>query len=196
MAKIPIFEEKGTSGVQQWAGRLQERYLASLQVAAGIAKMAEILHKEPAAFTAHRMMLLTGGRSMWSAFPASDKNAADQKAADFLAENLEDMSHHLSKSINFAMSAQAFGFSDLEIVMKRRDGPEPSGNRATSKYSDGLVGLRKLGPRRQETVDHWKQDPAGGYQEMVQIDPNTYTEIPIPIEKLLHFIGGDDRGSW
>jgi hypothetical protein len=189
-----MFREIGTAGIPQWGGRLEERYLPSLRGAAGIEKMAAILRKEPAAFTAHRLVLLSAAPATWKAVPASD-TGPDREAADFLDSCLADMSHSFWEAVKFALSAQAFGFADHEIVWKRRQGRE-QGNQAGSAFDDGLVGIRKLAVRRQETVDRWETDANGGYQTMVQRDPSNYREIKVPIVKLLHFIGGDDRGSW
>jgi hypothetical protein len=194
MAKISL-TETGISGVPQWAGRLEERYLQSLRGPAGIEKMAAILRKEPAAYTAQRLVLLTAGQSTWTVTPASTKRA-DKKAAQFLDECWNDMSHAAWESVKFALSAQAFGFADLEIVWKRRNGRDVSASQPSSAFSDGKIGIRKLAVRRQETVERWEQDGSGGFQTMVQRDPASFREIKIPIEKLVHFIGGDDRASW
>ena len=60
-----------------------------------------------------------------------------------------------------------------------------------------MVGLRKLAIRRQETIDQWLIDENGGHKAMIQIDPNTGLKYaPVEIERLLHFVGGSDRGSW
>jgi len=195
MARIDLFNEYGTSGVPQFAGRLEERYLASLRGPTGIQKMAEILRKEPAAYTAHSLVLLTAAQATWRAVPPTDR-PEDREAAEFLEQCLQDMSQSFSRAVRFALSALAFGFADLEIVWKRRQGRNPGRGKPESAFDDGLIGIRKLAPRRQETIERWEFDDAGGPEVMIQRHPTTYQEIRIPIEKLLHFIGGDDRGSW
>jgi hypothetical protein len=192
---VQMYQELGTAGVPTFAGRVEERYMTDLRGPAGVEKMATILRKEPSAFTANRIVYLTAMQADWTAAPAT-ASPEDRKAADFLDSVLKDMSHTFTQAVKSALSAQAFGFADLEIVWKRRQGKDVKGDQAQSEYADGLVGIRKLAIRRQETVDHWEIDENGGYQEMVQIDPSTGRQIPIPIDKLLHFIGGDDRGSW
>jgi hypothetical protein len=104
------------------------------------------------------------------------------------------MSHSLTVAIDHAMTAQWFGFSLLEIVWKRRMGRKVGKSQASSAFDDGLVGVRKMAMRRQETIDKWLFDKNGGIQGVVQLD-DMGQEIAIPIEKLLHFVVISDRGS-
>ena len=163
------YAEKGYTGVSQWNGRPTERYLSSLHGPAGIAKFAEMLRKEPACFTADRLVRLTAQQATWTVVPASD-SAEDKKAAEFLEQCVHDMSHSLDVAIDNAMTAQWFGFSVLEICWKRRAGRKVPKSQASSAFDDGLVGVRKLAMRRQETVDRWLFDNWGGVQGIVQIE--------------------------
>ena len=43
-----------------------------------------------------------------------------------------------------------------------------------SKYSDGLIGWRKMPIRAQETMFKWVFDPSGEIRAMVQIPPPSY----------------------
>ncbi len=192
MATIP-FTEKGYVGVTEWNGRPAERYLSSLQGPAGIAKFAEMLRKEPACFTADRLVRLTAQEAKWTVTPASP-SSEDKRAAEFVEECMGDMSHSLTVAIDNAMTAQWFGFALLEIVWKRRMGRGVSRSQASSAFDDGLVGIRKLAMRRQETIEKWLLDPTGGVQGVVQRG-DQYQDIPIPIEKLLHFVVTPDRGG-
>ena len=191
----PWVQELGVVGAPEFNGRLAERYSSKLQGARGIALMAEVLRREPSAYSLHRAGLLTAKRSTWRVQPYSDK-PADRQAAEYLESCMDDMSDTWWRAIQFALSSGAFGFADLNIVLKRRLGGAPPGKLPTSLYNDGLVGIRKLSPRRQETVDRWEFDENGGPSAMIQVHPNTGREIPIPIDNLIHFIDGDDRGGW
>lgn len=185
--------ERGWVGVTEWNGRPAERYLASLQGPAGVAKFAEMLRKEPACFTADRLVRLTAEQAKWTVVPASPRSE-DKRAAEFVEECMDDMSHSLTVAIDNAMTAQWYGFSVLEIVWKRRMGRNVPPPQASSAFDDGLVGVRKLAMRRQETIDKWLFDKNGGIQGVVQLD-DAGREIPIPIEKLLHFVVIPDRGN-
>lgn len=191
-----LMTETGVSGVASFNGREADRYLPELQGPAGIQTMARILRREPAAYTVQNAIRLTARQASWNAVPASDA-PGDKLAAEFVEQCMNDMSHTWWKAISFALSSQAFGFADLYVVYKRRNGAATKNGEATSLYKDGLVGLRKLAIRRQETIDSWQRDEAGDAKFMVQLDPSSGKLMPpVPIERLLHFIGGDDRGSW
>lgn len=189
----PTLTERGVTGVTEWNGRPTERYLSSLQGAAGIKKFAEMLRKEPACFTADRLVRLTAQQTKWSVTPASD-SSEDRRAAEFLEECVGDMSHSLPVAVDDAMTSQWFGFSLLEIVWKRRQGRDVPRGQPSSAFDDGKVGIRKLAMRRQETIDRWLFDANGGVQGVVQLD-DEFKEIPIPIEKALLFNVIRDRGN-
>lgn len=193
--RIDLMGEVGTEGTLTWGGRSQDRYHADLQGPDGIERLAQSLRREPACYVTNQIILLTARSSEWTVAPGGE-TAPDRAAAEFVQSCLYDMSRDWWQAVKFALSALAFGFADLEIVYKRRLGRHPPQNLPGSAYDDGLIGLRKLAPRRQETVDHWAQDEHGGYQWLIQRHPETAEELYIPIEKLLHFVGGDDRGGW
>lgn len=196
MAKINFFEEIGQTGVPQFAGVLAERYDPSLQGPEGIARMASVLREEPSAFQSAYVVSLTAKQAHWVVRPGAP-TPGDKTAADFVDQCLADMSHSFWETVRFALSSQAFGFADMEIVWKRRMGLAPKGDLPASLYDDGLIGIRKLAPRRQETIIKWDFDENGGPQAMWQRDPETGRDIgPIPVSKMLHFIGGAGRGSW
>lgn len=191
-----FFVEVGSTGVPNWNGRYADRYLEVLQGPLGIQQMAKILRTEPAAYTPHNAVLLTAKQATWKGAGASDK-PADRRAAEFLDQCIDDMSKSWSTTVQFALSGLPFGFSDLYIVFKRRLGRIPPGGLPTSKFNDQLIGIRKLAIRRQETIDHWETDENGDPKEMVQTDPITGKFYPpVPIDRLLHFRFGDDRGAW
>lgn len=72
---MPDFNEIGTTGVPQFEGRYADRYLAELQGTEGMAALAVILRREPAAFTVNNAILLTALKAQWSVTPASESPA-------------------------------------------------------------------------------------------------------------------------
>ncbi len=144
--------EMGVTGVPSFNGREADRYLTELQGPEGVQTMARILRREPAAYTVQNAIRLTARQAKWKSVSATDA-AGDRRAAEFVEQCLGDMSHTLWKAVSFALSCQAFGFADLHIVYKRRSGPVARGSSPSSLFNDGLVGLRKLAIRRQETID-------------------------------------------
>ena len=88
-----------------------------------------------------------------------------------------------------------YGWSWHEIVYKRRMGPWQNDGRRRSKYTDGLIGWRKLPIRSQETLQRWIFDDSGGIQGMVQLAPPDYQTRLLPIEKSLLFRFGHHKGN-
>jgi len=76
---------------------------------------------------------------------------ADQKAAQFVSECMDDMQMTWTDTLSEILSFLVYGWSYHEIVYKIRRGrtryPETN-----SKYDDGLIGWRKLPIRAQDTL--------------------------------------------
>lgn len=85
--------------------------------------------------------------------------------AQFLRQNMNDMEHDWKSFIKQAVSFNRYGFSALEKVYRYRT--KESG----SQFNDGLIGIKKLPLRSQDTIESWKfknkgRDLAGLYQRM------------------------------
>lgn len=50
--KLDLFQELGVTGVHELAGMLSDRYAETLHGSQGVVRMARVLRREPAAFTA------------------------------------------------------------------------------------------------------------------------------------------------
>ena len=89
--------------------------------------------------------------------------------AKYLEQVKNDMDHDWQTMIKQAATANRYGFSALEIVLRYRR--KENG----SKYNDGLVGVKKLPIRSQDTIDgwYWKnngRDLAGLVQRVITPD--------------------------
>lgn len=190
-----LYVEQGTTGVPTLNGLSTDRR-QELQGPAGISAMATALKLEPALFTAHNAITLSALRATWTATGGSDK-PQDRRAAEYLESLLDDMAIEFNKTLRFILSGVAFGFSDVYTVYKRRNGRNPKRSGKDSAFDDGFVGLHKLAVRRQETITLWERDDVGDVTGMEQTDPDTGRTYPVvPIDKLLHFSFGNDRGDW
>ena len=118
--------------------------------------------------------------------PAGDTEQ-DKKAAEFVESCMDDMERTWADTLSEILSFMTYGWSYHEIVYKRRVGR--TGSPVTnSKYSDGLIGWRKLPIRSQDTLYGWQYKPYTDELEgMVQVPPPIYEQIFIPLEKALHF---------
>lgn len=118
--------------------------------------------------------------------PASDSEK-DKEAADFVESCMDDMDRTWADTLSEILSFLTYGWSYHEIVYKRRVG-RTSSPITNSKYSDGLIGWRKLPIRSQDTLYGWEyKDESDELLGMTQMPPPNFGLITIPIEKALHF---------
>lgn len=187
----PNFRELGVSGLKYgWEG-VREEFLRDLQGSKG----RKIFHEMEATDPTCGAILFAITQVVSSANWYVDLDLYSdntKKAAQFIQENLHDMSHSWKSFISGVCSQFIYGWSLFEIVYKKRLGRDAD---PPSKYDDGRIGIRKLVERPQSTLDGWKFDGEGGIQAMVQRDPDTYKEIVIPIEKALLFRTQASRGN-
>jgi hypothetical protein len=130
----------------------------------------------------------------WPVKPAG-KTPEDEAAAKFVESCMTDMSQSWGDFISEALSCVTYGWSWHEVVFKRRVGPWEADPRKKSKYTDGLVGIRKLPIRSQDTLLRWLFDEAGETRGMVQIAPPIYATKTLPIERSLLFRYRHYKGS-
>ncbi len=102
----------------------------------------------------------------WKVKTKRGASAEAKKRAKYLEQVLHDMDNSLFSTIREAASFNTYGFSILEIVLR------PRRRRYGSKYDDGLVGIAKLAPRAQETIEKWNYDSS--YRELQSIEQRTY----------------------
>lgn len=128
-------------------------------------------------------------RSRWKCFPTLPKDPKAVEYADFFESLRNDMSLTWENFITNVMSMLTYGWSFFEIVAKRRMGYDAE---VSSKYNDGMWGIRKLAFRAQTTLDDWILDDNGGVKAMQQrvYIKNSDSVRIIPIEKGLLFRAG------
>lgn len=119
--------------------------------------------------------------------PANDSDQA-KKEAEFVKSVLLDMEHTLDDHISEAISFLSYGFSDFEVVYKRRVGPNEIDPKKFSKFTDGRMGVRKLASRAQWTIREFVVDKQSGDFLGVHQDRNALGKPTfIPASKLLHY---------
>lgn len=130
--------------------------------------------------------------------PADDSKQAKEEAK-FVESVLEDMDHSLDDHISEALSFLTFGFATFEVVYKRRVGPYERNPKKKSKSTDNRIGVRKIAPRAQWTVNRFDVDDQSGdlygfYQDVSSGFGTNY----IPMRKAILYrtttINGDPSG--
>jgi len=114
-------------------------------------------------------MLTRGAR--WSFQPANETPAA-QVYAGFMQSVMDDMEFTFEDFLDDAMTMLTFGFSLFEVVMKRR--------------TDGQIGIKKLGPRPQWTIDRFEVAEDGSTLSGAWQNTSQNGMVYIPADRLLH----------
>ena len=89
-------------------------------------------------------------------------------------------------TISEILSFLTYGWSFHEIVYKRRMGNTKNPT-TKSKYTDGLIGWKKLPIRAQETLYRWEYDNEDNLLGMTQMPPPDFGTYTIPMSKALLF---------
>jgi hypothetical protein len=184
--KATDLNQLGVSGLNRSGGYIQEEFLRQLKGAQGTKTYREMRDNDEVIggiLFATEMLL----RSVdWRTEAASDDPKAVE-VADFVEGCRHDMSHSWEDFVSEVLSMLTFGYAPHEVCYKRRNGPLQKDSTQRSKYSDGMIGWRKLPLRAQESVDEWLYDENGGLLGVRQHDPVTGRSIDIPIDKMLLF---------
>lgn len=180
-----LFKEAGITGLRRAGGYVQEEFLPQLAGYRAIQVFREMKDNDPVVGSILYAIDKLVRQVPWRVQAATTKQE-DVKHAKFIESCLGDMSHSWEDTISEIMSMLPYGWSLHEIVYKRREGDSRDSSKR-SKYSDGMIGWRKLPIRAQETRQEWSFDDEGGILGMVQSSPPDYSRRFIPMEKSLLF---------
>ncbi|QIG67392.1 DUF935 domain-containing protein [Rhizobium phage RHph_TM3_3_9] len=109
----------------------------------------------------------------WKVEPADD--SAEAKAlAEFAEECMYDMERSWHRVIRRSAMFRFYGFGLQEWQAKRRD--------------DGRIGMARLAPRPQHTIQQWDIDGNGDVKGVVQYSPLTFQPLYIPRGKLVYLV--------
>lgn len=195
------FSEIGTSGLRQYGGYVLEEWLNKLQGRRAAWVWREMLDNDP---TVGAVIFAIKWLARGVEWRVEEGNQPE--AAEFVEECMHDMSHTWGDFVSEVLSFLPYGWSFHELVYKRRQGAGPAkpmtppdefagqgaeteeddSNPASSAYTDGKIGWRKIPVRAQETLLHWEFSGYSGISGMNQIDYHGGKHI-IPIEKAVLF---------
>lgn len=182
--KVNAYQEIGVTGLKRTSGIIQEEYLRDLAGQNGVRIFKEMRDNDAIIGGIIFAITMFLRKVEWRVEPFSD-DKADQEAADFVRDCMDDMSQAWPDFIDEVLTMLVFGWSYFEIVYKKRNGLDVK--EGSSKYTDGKIGWRKFAIRSQDTLHKWQFDDDGGIQAMIQQAPPEYDIVPIPIEKALLF---------
>lgn len=193
--------EIGFTGLQTSAGRILQEKNKAFRYPQFLKTVAE-MDANPTVGAAMNVYSLMLSRVKWDVEVPLEASDTLKERAKFVKTVMDDMEHTWPSFINSVVPYLRFGFGIHEKIFRRR-------LRANgSKFNDGLVGLRKIAPRSQETIVKWNFDETGrellsvsqtiqGLENASRFQNLTNTEglIDIPREKFLHFVADPVNGS-
>ena len=188
----PDYMEKGHTGLKQSGGWVHEEFIPRLQWPRAGAVYQEMSSNDPvitAILLCARQLIR---KVTWSVVPATKDNAADEEAAKFLRECMDDMSLTWSDLIDDITTCFEYGFSYQEIVYKKRCG-DVKDPRRRSNYNDNRIGWRKISGRAQNSVANWVFDEEGGVAGIMQSTDRG--QVFISIDRSLLFRTTANKGN-
>lgn len=148
--------EAGNSGLKIFGGFVTDEYDPNLRGQRGARMFREMSDSNPTIGAILFVIFQAISKIKWHVQPA-DQTPMSLLAGEFYESCMDDMDHTWEDFIQEALSMFIYGYSPHEIVLKVRSGEQPDA-RFTSKYDDGMVGIRKLPVRSQETILRWIMD--------------------------------------
>lgn len=191
----PNTAELGVTGLRQYGGYIQEEFLRQLQGDKALQLYSEMLNNSPVVGGVLFLIDMHMRRVPWKVQPGGE-DATSLETAAFVESCMHDMSMGWEDTLSEILSLVPFGWSYHETVYKYRQGGDPLRPGTFSRYTDGMIGWRKLPIRAQVTRWKWQIATDGGIEGMWQLPPNGQAKpIFIPIQKALLFRRGIHKNN-
>lgn len=199
--------EIGVSGLERHGGRVYAEWLNQLKGRRGHRVRQEMADNDSTIGSALFAieMLMRGAPRLVEPFSESDPEHVERSLR--FNEMLDDMESTFEAVLTEILTMIPHRFSLLEIVYKRRVGPDEKDPTRRSRHADSLIGIRDLAPRSPETIEEWEFDEhdrvVGAWQYPrfnVGSRASSGGRIFIPAEKYLLFHPsvrkGNPEGRW
>lgn len=193
--------EQGFTGLRTSNGRILDEANQAFRYPNFIKTVHEIRHN-PTVGSAMQVYRMFISRVNWRVVPHKDANEVETERARLVGTMMHDMDGSFKSFIEEVVPYLEYGFGIHEKVFRRRL------KRNGSSYNDGLVGLKKLAPRNQETIEKWVFNETGadllGVEQNISNVEDSYRFqnlknenglIPLNREKFLLFTASGNRGN-
>jgi hypothetical protein len=192
--------EVGYSGLRMFDGVTAEETMRELNFPRSNKVFKEMSY-HPAINTALSLYNSMIGKATFRFVPPKDATAREVKQAEMVESMFTDMDRPIEEVMIDIMTMATYGFCVLEKVYKIRKKSKGS------LYDDGIVGIKKLAYRSQESIDKFEFDDDGNNIVAVKqnlsliADPylrysrRPHMEIILPREKFLLFNMGRNTSN-
>lgn len=185
--KKALGQEIGYTGLRIDTGKVVTDTIPALRGTQKIKLLEEMVKFDSTVGAFNNMYQSTASSVTWSIKPKDDTEEA-KNISDFIQSCLfDDMCHSFQDVISNALTASQYGYAIIEPVYKIRNGANTDKEKS-SLFDDGLIGLSKLSSRYQGSITKWNY--AEDNRKIISItqkNPNSFTDIEIPYNKVLHF---------
>lgn len=166
----------GVGGSRVWGGYVQEdEKNSNLTGTAKYRTYSDLLANINILAASVRMLLGMVSGAEWKVEPSDPENQQAVEMAEQVQELLMDEPKTPWHRIVRRLAMYKFyGFAISEWTAKRMD--------------DGRVAMKDIRPRPQITIERWFIDPHGDVLGVLQTDPQTGKEIPIPRRKFIYVV--------
>ena len=175
-------KEIGRIGQRRYGGTIYEEFLHELRGTRGIEVYREMSENDDVVGAILFAIEMLVRQCDWNVEPGGD-TAKDKEAAEFVESCMHDMQDTWTDTISEILSFLTYGWSFHEIVYKRRMGNTKNPT-TKSKYTDGLIGWKKLPIRAQETLYRWEYDNEDNLLGMTQMPPPDFGTYTIPMRSV------------
>jgi hypothetical protein len=184
----------GTPGLRQYGGYVTEEFLKELRAERGVRVYREMADNDPIVGAMLFAITTLVRQCEWTVQAATDDEEGDI-GKEFVEGVLADLETPWTEVIGEICSMFVYGYAPMEIVWKRRGGPRQADPSRRSAYDDGLIGIRQIALRSQQTIVRWEISPEDGTLLGVVQQPIERPQVLIPYEKLLLFRTTAERSN-
>ncbi len=183
----------GASDLKNYGGYIDEEFLQELKGDKGLRAYRQMADNDGTCGAIIFVISMLIRQAEWKIQAASEEQAAAD-AKEFLHEVLfEDMEGTWPEVLSEICTMFVYGHATMEVVYKLRGGDTKDKTRR-SRYDDGLIGIRKIALRGQESLEKWNQDEDGDIVSVEQLT-RTGRQVVIPMERLINFTTESTKGN-
>lgn len=175
LPSVDPMAEIGVGGTQVFGGFLEEHEQdATLRGVAKYKVYSDCLANVAVIGAGVRLLLNLVANAEWKVQPSDDESEESIEMAEKVDKMLHGMDTPWHRIVRRLAMYRHYGFAIAEWIARRNE--------------DGDIVMADIQPRAQITIERWLLDEHSKVLGVVQVDPQTGKNIPIPREKLIYVI--------